>query len=87
MADGGEGTADVFAQVLGGTMVSMESVDAYGKKIEVSYARKGNLAIMDVATCIGLNMYPREQRNPMVANSCGVGKMMRHAIDHGCKKL
>ncbi len=87
MADGGEGTADVFAQVLGGTMVSMESVDAYGKKIEVSYARKGNLAIMDVATCIGLNMYPREQRNPMVANSCGVGKMMRHAIDHGCKKI
>lgn len=87
MADGGEGTASVFAQVLGGEMVSMESVDAYGKEIQVEYARKDDVAVMDVATCIGLNMYPREKRNPMIASSCGVGKMMKHAIANGCKKI
>lgn len=87
MADGGEGTATVFGHVLGGKMVTMKSIDAYGKPITVEYARKGNTAIMDVATCIGLNMVPREKRNPMIANSCGVGRMMKHAIKHGCTRL
>ena len=87
MADGGEGTAECFAQVMQGDMITMESLDAYGKKITVQYARKEKLAVMDVATCIGLNMYPREARNPMIAHSRGVGKMMKHAIAHGCTKL
>ena len=42
---------------------------------------------MDVASCIGLNMTPREKRNPMVATSRGVGILMKDAIGKGCKKL
>lgn len=44
MADGGEGTAECFAQVMQGDMITMESLDAYGKKITVQYAR-GSLTL------------------------------------------
>lgn len=87
MADGGEGTASVYGDIIGGTMMKADCVDAYGKDIQVSYAFNGETAVIDVASCIGLNMYPKEKRNPMVANSRGVGVLMRHTIQQGCRKL
>ena len=42
---------------------------------------------MDVASCIGLNMTPKEKRNPMIASSKGVGIMMKDALSRGCKKI
>lgn len=87
MADGGEGTASVFCDIIGGKMVSCITKDAYGKKIKAKYAFNGHTAVIDVASCIGLNLYPRNQRNPMVANSCGVGILMKDAISRGCQHL
>lgn len=89
MADGGEGTAMVFCDIIQGKTIDVLTVDAYGKKIFTQYciSQDSNLAIMDVASCIGLNMTPKEKRNPMIASSRGVGIMMKDAISRGCKKL
>ena len=87
MADGGEGTAAVFCDVIHGKMVTCQTVDAYGKSIHAHYAYNGSIAVMDVASCIGLNMTPKEKRNPMVASSYGVGLMIKDAIHRGAKKL
>lgn len=87
MADGGEGTATVFCDVIHGKMVTCQTVDAYGKSIHAHYAYNGSIAVMDVASCIGLNMTPKEKRNPMVASSYGVGLMIKDAIHRGAKKL
>lgn len=89
VADGGEGTSDVFCDLLNGEKILAYTVDAYGKKIQTHYcmSKDHSLAVMDVASCIGLNMTPREKRNPMVASSRGVGILMKDAISKGCKKL
>lgn len=89
MADGGEGTAMVFCDIIQGKTIDVLTVDAYGKKLFTQYciSQDSNLAIMDVASCIGLNMTPKEKRNPMIASSRGVGIMMKDAISRGCKKL
>ena len=60
-------------------------LDAYGKAIEVTYGivPEQNMAIMEVASCIGLNMVEREKRNPMIANSRGVGLLLKDAVAKG----
>ena len=56
MADGGEGTAAAFCDVCGGRMVQVRTSDAYGKKIEASYALidDDQTAVIDVASSIGI---------------------------------
>ena len=87
MADGGEGTAAILAEAIGGEMVDVSCVDAYGNDWKAQYSTNGEISAMDVASCIGLNMTPRNQRNPLIASSRGVGMMMKAALDAGCKKL
>lgn len=89
MADGGEGTAMVFCDIIQGKTIDVLTMDAYGKNVFTTYciSQDGQLAIMDVASCIGLNMTPKEKRNPMIASSKGVGIMMKDALSRGCKKL
>lgn len=89
MADGGEGTAMVFCDIIQGKTIDVLTVDAYGKNVFTTYciSKDGNLAVMDVASCIGLNMTPKEKRNPMIASSRGVGIMMKDAVSRGCKKM
>ncbi len=89
MADGGEGTAKVFCEIIKGKTTEVLTVDAYGNNMFTNYciSQDGELAIMDVASCIGLNMTPKEKRNPMIASSRGVGIMMKDAITRGCKKI
>lgn len=89
MADGGEGTAIVFCDIIKGKTINVLTVDAYGKNVFTKYcmSKDGNVAVMDVASCIGLNMTPKEKRNPMIASSRGVGIMMKDALSRGCKKI
>lgn len=89
MADGGEGTSKVFCDIIQGKNVEVLTVDAYGKNIFSSYcmSQDSSMAVMDVASCIGLNMTPKEKRNPMIASSRGVGIMLKDAIEKGCKKI
>lgn len=88
MADGGEGTASVLGQCLHAQKIEVKTLDAYGKEIVTHYfMTKENTAILDVASCIGLSMVEKDKRNPFIANSRGVGIMMKDAIDKGCQKI
>lgn len=89
MADGGEGTAEVFCDILHGDMKSVDTVDAYGRPIvaRIATSKENNIAVFDVASCIGLNMVKKEDRNPMLASSYGVGIMLKEAIRLGYKNI
>lgn len=89
MADGGEGTAAILTHYMGGNMTECVSVDAYGRQIlaEYGWIEEDKTAVLDAASTIGLSMTPREKRNPMLASSRGVGKMMRDAIRKGARHL
>lgn len=68
MADGGEGTAQAFCDVINGRMVNVDTLDAYHRKIqvEICLSQEGDIAIIDVASCIGLSMVEKKDRNPMI---------------------
>lgn len=89
MADGGEGFARVLCGYIHGEMVEVQTYDLLGRKIIAHYAwnEKRKLAILDVASCVGLNLYEREERNPLAASSYGVGLMMKDALRRKCRKM
>lgn len=89
IGDGGEGTAAAFVDAAKGELVEVTASDAYGKKITTHYGviDDGNTAIIEVANIIGLQMHPRERRAPYFGSSFGVGTVILHAIQRGCKKI
>ena len=89
MADGGEGTAQVLSNYAKAMPVHVQTIDLYRNPIDAIYGwnEAERLAIIDVASCIGLNLYPKEKRNPMVATSQGVGIVIQDAIQRRCKKI
>lgn len=89
MADGGEGTTQAFCDAINGQMVFVDTIDAYGKLISapICLSKDNELAIIEVASCIGLNMYERQERNPMVASSHGVGRLIKKALSFGVSKI
>lgn len=44
-------------------------------------------AIMEMAAASGITLVPRERLNPLKATSYGVGQMIAHALDLGCRRF
>lgn len=85
MADGGEGTCDCFKFALGGEIVSLEAIDAYGDFVDTYYWRNGNTAVIEMAAIAGYK--PDGLRNPAIATTFGVGQLIKHAINNGCDDI
>lgn len=86
VADGGEGTTDCFLYALGADKVEMIAHNAYMEEIPVYYARKGDMAIIEMAQAAGLPQVEGRE-NPKVTTTFGVGEMILHAIEHGCDNI
>lgn len=89
IADGGEGTVEAFHETCQGKKQTVQASDAYGKRIMTEYTiiDDGNTAVIEVANIIGLNMHEREKRAPFFGSSFGVGTVILHAVEMGCKKI
>ena len=88
VADGGEGTMDVFAFQKGFRWVTAEVTGPLGEKTEVRYGILGNgVAVMEMAQAAGLVLVTPEKRDPMATTSRGVGEMILHAMDQGCREI
>ncbi len=86
IADGGEGTSDCFVQLLGAHKVTLEATGPYNEKMEGYYARKGDTAILETAMFAGLPLV-EERLNPSATTTFGVGTMIRHAVENGCREI
>ena len=86
VADGGEGTVDCFIQAMGAQRVEVTVTNALGEKSAAAYARLGELAIIEMAAAAGLPQVG-ERRCPGTATTYGVGELIAHAIDSGCRKI
>jgi glycerate kinase len=47
----------------------------------------GETAAIEMAAASGLPLIPRSQRDPMRATTYGTGELIRHALDHGVRRL
>ena len=54
VADGGEGTVDCFREALGAEVVTIPVQGPFGEIVQAGYARKGNLAVVEMAAAAGL---------------------------------
>ena len=86
VADGGEGTVDSFLQCLAGEKVALEVAGPYQERVPSFYGRFGETAIIEMAAAAGLPMVG-ERMNPARTTTYGVGELMRHALEHGAKKI
>jgi len=77
VADGGEGTAAVIQEALGGTWHSAKVVDALGRPVTAEWLVLDNgTAIVESAQAIGLPLLKRSERDPLRTTSRGLGELL-----------
>jgi glycerate 2-kinase len=86
VADGGDGTVDAAVQA-GFTQVRVRASGPTGVPVESSYARRGDLAVIEMATVCGLLRLPGGRPAPLRASSYGLGEVVRAAVDAGCRRV
>jgi glycerate kinase len=89
LADGGEGTADVIREAANGEWVSCTAHDALGRAIEARYVwmRERATAVMEMSEAAGMWRIAPGERDPLRANTYGVGEMMMDAARYGAKEI
>lgn len=86
VADGGEGTVECFVEAVQAERVKVSVTGPYGEAVEAVYARKGTLAVAEMASAAGLPMVG-DRKDPSRTTTYGVGQIIRHAVEHGCTEI
>lgn len=85
LSDGGEGLLDVLAAAFGGVRMYARVPDPLGRPVQAAYLLSGRTAIVEVAQACGLQLLSRDERNPLLASSRGVGELLLAAWDAGAR--
>lgn len=87
LSDGGEGLLDVLAAAFGGVRMYARVSDPLGRPVQAAYLLSGRTAIVEVAQACGLQLLSRDERNPLLASSRGVGELLMAAWDAGARRF
>ena len=88
VADGGEGTVDALIAAMHGTKVTVPVHDPLGRPITAEYGLlPDGSAVIETAAASGLTLLKPEERDALHASTFGTGELIRHALEHGVKKL
>lgn len=89
LADGGDGTLKVLTCALGGTLRKKLVTGPLGMPLSARFgvSNNGRMAIMEMAEAAGLRLVEPWRRNPMKTTTMGVGELIRHAADIGCRTI
>ena len=85
LADGGEGTVDVLTPALGGEFRLAVVSDPLGRPVTARYGLLDDTAIIEVAEACGLKWLDPSERNPLTANTYGVGELLMAAWKEGAR--
>lgn len=88
MADGGEGTLDAVLAVTGGERRQLTVADALGRPITACWGwLPDQTAIIEMASAAGLEHIAVPDRDPLRADTQGVGELFRAALDAGAQRI
>lgn len=89
VADGGEGTTEAILRALGGQRRTVRVHDPLMRPIDAPYgvAENGRTAILELAAAAGLTLLQPAERNPWTTSTFGVGEMIAHALQEGCRRF
>lgn len=89
IADGGEGTVEALVNATGGQLQSVKVTGPLLEPVQATYGITGNgqTAVIEVAAASGLPLVPEASRNPLLTTTRGVGELIAHAIEQGCREF
>jgi glycerate kinase len=88
LADGGEGTLDAI-KATGGDWLELPSfaTDPLGNAMRATFLRRGDAAVVELATASGLSRVPVGERDPMAATTFGTGQVLATAVGLGARRI
>ena len=86
VADGGEGTVDA-AVAAGFERVPVTAAGPAGDPVRASYARRGQVAVVELAGVCGLARLPGGRPAPLSASSFGAGEVLRAALEADARRI
>jgi len=89
LADGGEGTARIITQAVGGHLIKTRVTGPLGKKTDAEFGliNDGKTAVLDIASASGIELLDRNELDPMRATSYGTGELITAALDTGANEI
>jgi glycerate 2-kinase len=86
VADGGDGTVDA-AVAAGFERVPVTADGPTGEPVAASYARRGEVAVVELAGTCGLMRLPGGRCAPLTASSFGAGQVLAAALEAGARRI
>ncbi|MFD6158032.1 glycerate kinase [Nocardia sp. NPDC060256] len=86
VADGGDGTV-AAAVAAGFAAIQLVATGPTGAPVVTTYARRDDLAVVELADVSGLLRLPDGKFAPMSATSRGTGEVIAAAVDAGCRRV
>jgi glycerate kinase len=89
MADGGDGTAEVICNARGGSWLQCKAHDPLGREIDARYAwiADEKVAVIEMSEAAGMRRLSENERDPIRANTFGVGEMILDAARRGAAEI
>ncbi len=87
LSDGGEGTLETLIHAMNGEMRYYVVKGPLFLDIKAPIGYVDDIAIIECAKVCGLELLNDSQKNPHQTTTYGLGQLMKHALDHGSRKL
>lgn len=87
IGDGGDGTASVLARKLHAIKKYYPTTNAIGRRIKAPIYLSNNTAIIEMASVSGIQLIEKEDLNPYIANTEGLGKLIAKLPHEHINKL
>ena len=88
-SDGGEGAIDILASKNLGSLITVKTENALGKKMKAKYLLFHNKksAWIELSQASGIMHINENERNILRASTYGTGVLIKHALDSGCQEI
>ena len=88
-SDGGEGALTVLQKYSAGRIVKCKTVNAIGESIQANYFlfKERKTAWIELSQASGLDLIPKEKRDPLIASTYGTGILIKNALERGCNEI
>ena len=87
IADGGDGTVDALVAATQGDRRTLRVRGPLGDPVDAEYGLidGGSTAVIEMAKAAGLALVPKDNRDPRITTTYGVGELLQHAYDAGAR--